>query len=94
MLAALAPIAAQYALPYWASLEAGMACGFGAKSAANSTLPVPMRSRLAFSHVQPPCIAVLTITQLLDHWETAGKVEKEMVEATRRFLAQTGSQGG
>jgi hypothetical protein len=36
--------------------------GFGANRAANSTLPVPIRSRLAFSHVQPPCIAVLTMT--------------------------------
>ena len=39
-----------------------MPCGFGANSAANSTLPVFTRSRLAFSQVQPPCIAVLTIT--------------------------------
>jgi hypothetical protein len=39
-----------------------MAIGFGAKRAANSMLPVPTRSRLAFSQVQPPCIAVLTIT--------------------------------
>lgn len=30
MLAALAPITAQYALPYQASMEASMACGFGA----------------------------------------------------------------
>ncbi len=30
MLAALAPIAKKYGLPYQASLEAGMACGFGA----------------------------------------------------------------
>jgi dihydroorotate dehydrogenase electron transfer subunit len=30
MLAALAPIAEKYGLPYQASLEAGMACGFGA----------------------------------------------------------------
>lgn len=30
MLAALAPIAEQYHLPYHASMEAGMACGFGA----------------------------------------------------------------
>jgi hypothetical protein len=40
-----------------------MPCGLGAKRPANSTLPVPMRSRLAFSQVQPPCIDVLTITQ-------------------------------
>lgn len=30
--------------------------------------------------------AVLTITQLLDHWETNGKVEKDKIEATREFL--------
>lgn len=30
--------------------------------------------------------AVLTITQLLDHWERAGKVEKDKIEATREFL--------
>ena len=30
MLAALAPIAEKHDLPYWASLEANMACGFGA----------------------------------------------------------------
>ncbi|MBI5296937.1 MAG: orotate phosphoribosyltransferase [Chloroflexi bacterium] len=30
--------------------------------------------------------AVLTITQLLDHWESTGKVEKSMIEATREFL--------
>ncbi len=30
MLAALTPIAEKYDLPYWASLEANMACGFGA----------------------------------------------------------------
>ncbi len=39
-----------------------MASGFGAKSAAISMLPVPMRRPQAFSHVQPPCIAVETIT--------------------------------
>ena len=31
--------------------------------------------------------AVLTITQLLDYWESTGKVEKEKIEATRKFLA-------
>jgi len=36
--------------------------GLGAKRAANSTLPVPTRRRQAFSQVQPPCIAVETIT--------------------------------
>jgi uridine monophosphate synthetase len=30
--------------------------------------------------------AVLTITQLLDHWESTGKVEKSRIEATREFL--------
>lgn len=33
--------------------------------------------------------AVLTITQLLDHWEEAGKVEKDKIAATRKFLAQS-----
>lgn len=33
--------------------------------------------------------AVLTITQLLDHWETNGKVSKEKIEETREFLKQT-----
>jgi uridine monophosphate synthetase len=32
--------------------------------------------------------AVLTITQLLDYWETAGKVEKDKIEAAREFLRQ------
>ncbi len=31
--------------------------------------------------------AVLTITDLLAHWEESGKVEKDRIEATRRFLA-------
>jgi uridine monophosphate synthetase len=30
--------------------------------------------------------AVLTITELLDYWERAGKVEKGKIEETRRFL--------
>ena len=30
--------------------------------------------------------AVLTIKQMLDHWESTGKVEKDKIEATRRFL--------
>ncbi|MCK6581625.1 MAG: orotate phosphoribosyltransferase [Anaerolineales bacterium] len=30
--------------------------------------------------------AVLTITQLLDHWEANGKVAKEKIEETRKFL--------
>ncbi len=34
--------------------------------------------------------AVLTITQLLDYWEETGKVEKEKIEETRKFLKQTG----
>ena len=33
--------------------------------------------------------AVLTITQLLDYWEQTGKVEKDKIEATRSFLAQS-----
>lgn len=33
--------------------------------------------------------AVLTITQLLDHWESTGRVEKAKVEATREFLKQS-----
>ena len=32
--------------------------------------------------------AVLTITQLLVHWESTGKVEKAKIEATREFLKQ------
>lgn len=31
--------------------------------------------------------AVLTITQLLDHWEKTGKVAKEKIIETRKFLA-------
>jgi uridine monophosphate synthetase len=30
--------------------------------------------------------SVLTIAQLLDHWEETGKVEKDKIEATRKFL--------
>ena len=30
--------------------------------------------------------AVFTITQLLDYWESTGKVEKDKIEATRKFL--------
>lgn len=33
--------------------------------------------------------AVLTITQLLDHWEANGKVSKEKIEETRAFLKQS-----
>jgi uridine monophosphate synthetase len=32
--------------------------------------------------------AVLTISQLLDYWEENGKVDKEKIEETRRFLAK------
>ena len=32
--------------------------------------------------------AVLTISALLDYWESAGKVEKDKIEATRKFLKQ------
>ena len=30
--------------------------------------------------------AVLTITQLLDHWEKNGKVKKDRIDETRNFL--------
>jgi uridine monophosphate synthetase len=33
--------------------------------------------------------SVLTITQLLDHWEATGKVGKDKIEETRKFLKQT-----
>ena len=33
--------------------------------------------------------AVLTIGQLLDYWESTGKVEKDKIEATRKFLEQS-----
>lgn len=33
--------------------------------------------------------AVLTINQLLDHWEAVGKVEKNKIESTRKFLLQS-----
>jgi uridine monophosphate synthetase len=33
--------------------------------------------------------AVLTIGQLLDHWEGNGKVEKDKITATREFLKQS-----
>jgi orotate phosphoribosyltransferase len=32
--------------------------------------------------------AVLTISEMLDHWEKTGKVEKGKIEATRRFLSK------
>jgi uridine monophosphate synthetase len=35
--------------------------------------------------------AVLTIAELLDYWEGAGKVEKEKITATREFLRHNGS---
>jgi len=34
--------------------------------------------------------AVLTIGQLLEHWEATGQVEKDKIEATREFLKQNG----
>ncbi len=34
--------------------------------------------------------AVLTITQLLAYWESTGKVEKAKIDATRKFLEQSG----
>jgi uridine monophosphate synthetase len=33
--------------------------------------------------------AVLTITQLLEYWEATGKVEKEKIEETRKFLERS-----
>jgi uridine monophosphate synthetase len=36
--------------------------------------------------------AVLTISQLLDHWEQTGKVEKDKIEDTRKFLSQTSAR--
>ena len=33
--------------------------------------------------------AVLTIGQLLEYWEETGKVEKDKIEATRKFLAES-----
>ena len=33
--------------------------------------------------------AVLTISQLLEYWEKAGKVEKDKIEATRKFLNES-----
>lgn len=30
--------------------------------------------------------SILTITQLLDHWEATGKVDKDKIEETRKFL--------
>jgi uridine monophosphate synthetase len=35
--------------------------------------------------------AVLTIRQLLDHWEETGKVENDKIEQTRSFLRTSGS---
>lgn len=32
---------------------------------------------------------VLTISEMLDHWEKTGKVEKDKIKATREFLSQT-----
>jgi hypothetical protein len=32
---------------------------------------------------------VLTIGQLLEYWEETGKVEKDKIEATRKFLAES-----
>lgn len=38
--------------------------------------------------------AVSTITEMLDHWEEAGKVEKVRIKATRDFLNQTTRKNG
>jgi len=32
--------------------------------------------------------AVLTITEMLNHWEKTGKVDKDKIEATRMFLKE------
>jgi uridine monophosphate synthetase len=32
--------------------------------------------------------SVLTISQLLEYWEKSGKVEKDKIEATRKFLME------
>ncbi len=32
--------------------------------------------------------AVLTISQLLDYWESTGKVENKKIEETRKFLVE------
>ncbi len=50
------------AISFVQSFAVFIPCGFGANSPANSTFPVLIRSSEVFSHVQPPCIAVLTIT--------------------------------
>ena len=34
--------------------------------------------------------ALLTITEMLDHWETSGKVDKEKITASRAFLKANG----
>ncbi len=34
--------------------------------------------------------AVMTITQMLDHWETTGRVGQGRIDETRRFLERTG----
>ncbi|MCE9647297.1 MAG: orotate phosphoribosyltransferase [Chloroflexi bacterium] len=34
--------------------------------------------------------SVLSITQLLDHWESTARVEKHRIEETRKFLKQAG----
>ncbi|MEW6031059.1 MAG: orotate phosphoribosyltransferase [Chloroflexota bacterium] len=34
--------------------------------------------------------AVLTINEMLDYWESTGKVEKDKIEATRKFLSSAG----
>ena len=33
--------------------------------------------------------AVLTINEMLDYWEVNRKVEKDKIEATRKFLSQS-----
>src|SRR3990172_6965076 len=33
--------------------------------------------------------SVLTITEMLDHWEKTGRVEKDKIEKTRKFLQST-----
>lgn len=33
--------------------------------------------------------AVLTINEMLDYWEANGTVEKDKIEATKKFLSQS-----
>jgi uridine monophosphate synthetase len=37
--------------------------------------------------------AVLTLTQMLDHWEVAGRVGRDQIQATRQFIRLTDQEG-